>query len=86
MIQQSTPFDCHWKSIESGMDVKFRSGYHMHVPTLSKSTKEVYRMHGTWHSPNTLHNMVQAQSFCIITWNPSPIDVHDTPVFALWKL
>lgn len=64
--------ECHWKSIESGMNVTFRNGYHMHVPTLSKSTKEVYRMHGTWHSPNTLHNMVQAQSFCIITWNPPP--------------
>ena len=33
----------------------------------SKSTIEVFRVHGTWHSPDTLPNMVHGQAFHIKT-------------------
>jgi hypothetical protein len=38
------------------------------VPTLWKSTKEVFSIQGVWHSPNTLPTMVLGQALRIITW------------------
>jgi hypothetical protein len=63
-------FNCLWKSMENWKRTKnliFSSGYN--APTLFfKSTKEIFDMQETWHSPNTVVTMVNGQTFCVITW------------------
>jgi hypothetical protein len=41
------------------------------VPTLFRNLqKEVFSVHGAWHSSKMLPTMVQGQAFRIITWQP----------------
>jgi len=45
--------------------VAFHSGYN------GKYTKEVFKVHRAWHSPNTWLTMVHGQVFRIIIWQSS---------------
>jgi hypothetical protein len=52
-----------------------------------KSTKEVFSVKGTWHSPNTLHTMVYSQAFHINFATPiekTPLSATQGPAEQLW--
>ena len=58
-----TAFGCHW---EGTKNLVCWSRYI--VPTLSKSTKEVFILQGAWLSSNRLPTIAHDQAFHIITW------------------
>jgi hypothetical protein len=66
-----TTFDSHWKSIEFGKDLKrsllvlLQCGW-----AFLKFKKQVFAIHGAWHSPSTLPIIVYKQAFSItiISW------------------
>ena len=65
----STTFHCLCEHMESWKGAKTLvacSGYNVH--TLSKSTKEVCSVQGTWYFTNMAPTMVHRQTFRNITW------------------
>jgi hypothetical protein len=55
------------RRVGSGRKISLLKGYN--EPTIfSKSTKEVVRVQGVWHSLIMLSTMVNSQAFCIIPW------------------
>ena len=53
------------------------------APTLFfKSTKEVFKVQGAWHSPNTLPTTVRGQAVCIKTWH-TPFAIERTPLSVI---
>ena len=54
----------------------------MHIPyCFSKSTKEVFSVHGAWHSQNMLYTMFHGQAFRIITWQ---LSMDRAPLSTIW--
>jgi hypothetical protein len=53
------------------------------APTLFfKSTKEIFKVQGAWHSPNTLPTTVHGQAVCIKTWH-TPFAIERTPLSVI---
>jgi hypothetical protein len=70
-----TTFDCHLKSMESWIDKKFSLRYWLQCTnSFSKSTKDVFNVHGAWYSQNMLLTMAHGQTFHIIIDNSSSIE------------
>lgn len=71
MTTRAMNFDCHVKKHRELVGINILvlcSGYD---GFFLEQTKEVFKVHGVWYSPNMLPTIVRGRAFRIITWRHS---------------